>query len=203
MRLLCKFQPAVWSLLILTSLASLSGCEEELPPIVDIDTPFSTLLTSGTDRELCEFTYYKICNQYNFHTRDGINVEVEKYSPEERMVILVWHTSDYIINGGFTMAYTARYVGDPDFEVTAKQFETLGLDEQMKILVEARNLAPEGKLPETPKERQAMLEGFGKAIVEPFDFRFREACSGGALEQKLAAYIRENAAALSHLDQKK
>lgn len=201
MRLFREFRSAAWSVLIVAGLCGLSGCEEELPPIVDIDTPFARLLTNATDKELCEFTYYKICNRYDFYTRNGINVEVERYSPEERMVILVWHTSDCIVNGGFGFMFTIRYDEDPDFQITEDHFDQLGLDEQKKILVEARKLAPDNTLPETPKEREELMEGLGKEVVEPYDFRFRDACESGIVVEKLAAFIRKNAEALSHLDQ--
>ncbi|MDA0587093.1 MAG: DUF4375 domain-containing protein [Planctomycetota bacterium] len=203
MRLLREPRPAVLSVLIVIGFFGLSGCEEELPPMLDFDTKFADLLTDATDRELCKFTFYKICNRYDFYTGDSINVEVEKYAPEECMVILVWHTTDNTVNGGFRLAFSVRYNGDPDFRITEKHFEQLGLHEQKTILAEVRDAASEGELPETPKERQALMRELERTVIESFDSRFRNACEEEMVEHKLAAYIREHAAALSHLDEAK
>lgn len=200
MCLLRESWPAVLSVLIVIGLFGLSGCEEELPPMLDFDTKFTDLLTEATDQELCKFTFYKICNRYDFYSGDSVNVEVEKYTPEERMVILVWHTADNTVNGGFRFAFSARYIGDPDFKVTEEHFEQLGLHEQKNILAEVRDTAFEGELPETPKERQALMRELERTVLESLDSRFRNACNEEIVEHKLAAYIREHAAALSHLD---
>jgi len=88
--------------------------------------PFLTLLAEAGDCDLVDGTFHKIGDRY------GHWVDATQYSPEERVIMLVWHSSGIIDNGGFEYLFAGEFPGDPDYHITAEAFRRPGCCVLMK-----------------------------------------------------------------------
>jgi hypothetical protein len=173
--------------LILSLLAC--GCSQKM----DSQTPLPTLLAKASDWELCDATFVKISDRYNNR------VYASKYTPEERVVMLVWHASGLIGNGGFDYLFSGDFEGDPGFRLTAEAFSTVGLTRSHEAFEEAFKLFPEGHMPEDAEQRMVVFKGIDEAVRESLNQKVWLDDSEKTIETKLAGYIRGNARTFSHL----
>ena len=110
-------------------------------------TPFLTLLAEADDDDLVDNTFVKIGERY------GHWINVTQYTPEEQVVVLVWHTSGIIDNGGFEYLFAGEFFSDPDYHITAEAYQTAGLLRSYESFQEAFALFPDGKVPHDAAER--------------------------------------------------
>src|SRR5262245_23151020 len=142
--------------IVLISLMTVAGCSQTM----NAQTPFKTLLTKANDWELCDATFCKISSLYDD------KVHASRYTPEERVVMLVWHAKGIIGNGGFYYLFSGRFDGDPGYRLTADAFKTVGLTRSHEAFEEAFRLFPNGDLPNDLDEREAMLKNIDEDVLD-------------------------------------
>ena len=161
-------------------------------PRLQENTPFTTLLAEARDGDLVNGTFHKIGERYaNW-------VDAAKYSPEESVIMLVWHSSGIIGNGGFEYLFAGEFPGDPDFHITAEAYRTAGLDRSYEAFHEAFKLFPGGVVPHDPEQRIQLYQAANKSAREGLNRKLWH--DDHAQEKKLAEFIRKNAAQLGNLD---
>ena len=100
-------------------------------PKFENTTPFLTLLAKAGDWDLVNGTFHKIGERYDHW------VDATQYSPKERVIMLVWHSSGIIDNGGFEYLFAGDFPGDPDYRVTAEAYQTAGMVRGFEAFQEA------------------------------------------------------------------
>lgn len=160
-------------------------------PSLDSKTPFETLLAYATDHDLVNGTFDKI------DVRHGHLIHALHYSPAERVIMLVFHSQNWL-GGGFDYLFTEEIHGDPDFHITAEAYRTAGIDRSYEAFQEAFRLFPDGVVPRDAEERSRLYEAANKSAREAIDRKFWQ--DERAREKKLAEFIRKNAAKLGDLD---
>ncbi|HEX4143895.1 MAG TPA: DUF4375 domain-containing protein [Pirellulales bacterium] len=160
----------------------------------DSTTPFLTLLAEAGDGALVDGTFYKIGERY------GHWVDVTQYSPEEKVIMLVWHSSAIIDNGGFEYLFAVEFDGDPDFHLTAEAYKTAGLLRGYEAFQEAFALFPGGKVPHDCAERNQLYQAANRSARDRLDRKLWQDGYDGTRERRLAEFIRKNAARLGDLD---
>ena len=163
-------------------------------PRMDRDTPFLTLLAKACDCDLVDGTFHKIGNRYDHR------VDATQYSPEESVIMLVWHTACGIDFAGFEYLFVDAIPGDPDFSITAEAYQTVGLDRDYKAFQEAFKLFPRGIVPHDVIERYQLFQASNQSARDQINREFRRGGYDGSRTKKLAEFIRKNAARLGDLD---
>ena len=100
-----------------------------------------TLLAEAGDWDLVNGTFSKIGERY------GHWVDATQYTPDEQVIMLVWHSSGIIGNGGFEYLFAGEFPGDPDYHITAEAYKTAGLLRAYEAFQEAFALFPGGEVP--------------------------------------------------------
>ena len=166
--------------------------EKTARPRLDSSTPFKTLLAEASDRDLVNGTFSKISDRYRNW------VDASQYTPEERVIMLVWHTAALIGNGGFEYLFAGFFDGDPDYRVTAEAYRVAGSTDSYEAFQKAFQLFPGGTVPHDPEERTRLYAEANKSAREGLN---RQVWHDDYLrEKKLAEFIRKNAAQLAHLE---
>ncbi len=160
-------------------------------PSLDSNTPFETLLAYATDHDLVIGAYDKI------NARHGHWLHASHYSPVERVIMLVFHTANWL-GGGFEYLFSEEIDGDPDFRFTAEAYRLAGIERSYKAFEAAFALFPGGVVPCDPEERIQRYEAANKSAREGINREFW--CDDVARTRKLAEFIRSNAAQLGDLD---
>jgi hypothetical protein len=160
----------------------------------DKTTPMNILLEKAPDFELVNSTFVKIGDRHNHW------VDVSKYTPEERVIMLVWHSSGIIDNGGFEYLFSGDFDGDPDFRITAEAYKTAGLMRGYESFQEAFALFPGGKVPHDAEERSNQYEQTDKTKREAINTKNWKDGWENLREKELARYIRANISELGDLD---
>lgn len=161
---------------------------------MDGNTPFKTLLAKANDFDLVDSTFVKIGGRY------GHWVDASKYTPQERVIMLVWHSSGIIDNGGFEYLFSGDFDGDPEFRMTAEAFKTVGLTRGYEAFQEAFNLFPDGNVPHDSEKRIAQYEQADKVVRDRINEKHWQDGWDDLREMKLALFIRDNASKLGNLD---
>ena len=156
--------------------------------------PFLTLLAEAGDGDLVNGTFYKIGERY------GHWVDATQYSAEEQVIMLVWHSSGIIDNGGFEYLFAGEFPGDPDYHITAEAYKTAGLLRAYEAFQEAFALFPGGKVPDDCAERHQQYQAANRSARDRLDRKLWQDGYDGTRERKLAEFIRKNAARLGDLD---
>ena len=164
-------------------------------PRMDTNTPFLTLLAKACDLDLVEGTFVKIGDRYDHR------VDTTQYSPEEGVIMLVWHSACCIDFGGFEYLFVRKIAGDPDFRITAEAYKTAGLDRDYEAFQEAFELFPRGIVPHDLIERYQLFQAANQSARDQINRKFHQGGYDGTREQKLAEFIRKNAARLGDLDE--
>lgn len=165
------------------------GCSNEM----NSQTPFATLLTKANDWELCDATFCKISDLYDNR------MDVSIYKPEERVVMLVWHSGGLIGNGGFDYLFSADFRGDPGFRLTAQAFKEIGLTRSYEAFESAFGLFPGGTMPVDLDERSAAWEKVDSGKRWSLNEMVWQDDREKETERRLANYIRSHAKAFGHL----
>jgi Leucine-rich repeat (LRR) protein len=158
-------------------------------------TPFLTLLANACDVDLVNGTFHKIGERY------GHWVDATQYTPEERVVMLVWHSSGIIDNGGFEYLFAGDFDGDPDYHITAEAYKTAGLLRGFEAFQEAFALFPDGKVPHERAERDRLYDAANHSARYRLNRKLWQDGSDRTRDKRLAEFIRKNAARLGDLDE--
>jgi len=156
--------------------------------------PFLTLLAEAGDWDLVNGTSHKIGDRY------GHWVDATQYTPEEKVIMLVWHSSGIIDNGGFEYLFAGDFPGDPDYHITAEAYKTAELWRAYEAFQEAFALFPEGKVPHDRAERNEQYQAANRSARDRLNRKLWQDTYDGTGERKLAEFIRKNAARLGNLD---
>jgi hypothetical protein len=162
----------------------------------DGTTPFQILLERACEFDLIDSTFMKIGDIHDHW------VDVARYSPVERVIMLVWHSGGLIHNGGFEYLFAGCFDGDPDFRITAESYKEAGLIRGYSAFHDAFQLFPHGRVPTDPHERLRQYETANRSLRDAINRKHWQDSSDGLTEQKLAQFIREHAAELGELDKK-
>ncbi len=161
---------------------------------LDTNTPFLQLLAKACDLDLVEGTFTKIHERYNHR------IDATRYSPEESVIMLVWHSACCINFAGFEYLFVSTIPGDSDFGSTAEAYKTVGLDRDFAAFQQAFALFPLGVLPDDPVARYQLFQGSNQTARDQINQGFQRRGYDGSREKKLAEFIRKNAARLGDLD---
>jgi hypothetical protein len=158
------------------------------------DTPFNVLLADAGDFDLVNGTFVKIGDRY------GHWVDASQYTAEERVIMLVWHSSGIIDNGGFEYLFSGDFDGDPEFRITADAYRIAGLIGGYDAFQEAFSRFPDSTVPHTSKERIAQYSTTPEAVREAINRKHWQDGWDNLREKKLAEFIRANLVKLGRLD---
>src|SRR5262245_9846969 len=169
----------------------------------DHTTPFKILLESACDFDLVNSVFVKIGDRYKHW------VDASKYTPEERVIMLVCQSAGIIQGGGFESLFEGVFDGDPDFSITAECYKIVGLTRSYEAFQDAFRLFPDGKVPRISEEQLQYTEPIDERVrqYEMADGFLREEINkkhwqdgwDKLLERNLAQYIRDNVPKLRHL----
>jgi hypothetical protein len=168
--------------------------KDTVGPRFEQETPFLTLLSKAGDWDLVNGTFHKIGERYDNW------VDATQYSPEESVVMLVWHSSGIIDNGGLEYLFASDFPGDPDFRITANAYKTAGLLRGYEAFQEAFALFPGGKIPRERGERNQLYQAANRSARYRLNRKLWQDGRDGTCEKKLAEFVRKNAARLGNLD---
>ena len=121
--------------------------------------------------------------------------------PVERVIMLVWHVSGIIGNGGFEYLFAGEIPGDPDFRICAEACKTAGLTRSYEAYQEAFSMFPGGSVPHDPEERSRLFDEANRSARYLINRKLWRDGWDHLLEKKLAEFIRKNAAQLKYLDE--
>ena len=154
--------------------------------------PLRILLAEPDDFELCNVLFTRIVDYH------GDDIDVSAIREAERVVLLVWHVSGIIGNGGFRYLFEGDLKGDPDFALTAAAFQAAGCREAAEAVRKTLAIFPDSRPPTDIEER---LRYYLKRIKGwPTDLDRQFFCAQDDLKKCLADYIRSHADAFAHLD---
>lgn len=142
------------------------------------------LLATQDDFELCDQLFLRLVDRY------GEDFDVSKCQEKEQVVVLVWHASGIIDNGGFQYLFEGNFKGDPHFAKTAAAFKTIKAAKCAEAAQEALKLFPDSKPPTDIAKRLKLYESVSAAKREAIDAKFFSQSKD--IRTILANYIREN-----------
>jgi Domain of unknown function (DUF4375) len=142
------------------------------------------VLTIQDDFELCDKLFLLLTD------RHGDNFDVSKCDEKEETVMLVWHASGIIDNGGFQYLFEGSFNGDPDFARTAKAFKAIKAKKCAAAVGEALALFPGSKPPANIEKRLQTYQSVGASKRGAIDEKFFS--ESKEIRTYLARYIRDN-----------
>ncbi|HWA97518.1 MAG TPA: DUF4375 domain-containing protein [Pirellulales bacterium] len=168
--------------------------ERKRGPRYESDVPFEVLLAKANDWDLVNGTFSKISDRYHNW------VDASAYSPVERVIMLVWHLTGIIDNGGFEYLFAGEIDGDPDYHVAAKACKEAGLVRSYEAFQEAFSLFPGGIVPHDTEQRWRQYDAANRSAREAINRKLWSDGYDNLREKKLAEFIRKHAASLAHLN---
>src|SRR5208282_3213367 len=116
-----------------------SGCSDN--SMAHMNPDLEKLFSTSSDFDLCDGVFMRICKQHQ-----GEHVVVsDNYTVEERTVVLVWHVSGIIDNGGFEYLFEGEFPGDPDYRLTSQAFQPIRSERAVTAFREALSVFPKGQ----------------------------------------------------------
>jgi hypothetical protein len=149
------------------------------------------ILDTEDDFELCDELFKLIIKHY------GEGFDVSKCKEKDVPVILVWHASGIIDNGGFQYLFEGNFKGDPYFAKTATAFKTIKASKCAEAVQEALKLFPESKPPQDINKRLTIYQAIPAEKRVAIDRKFFS--ESKEINTILAKYIRENRTEFKHL----
>jgi hypothetical protein len=153
------------------------------------------LLANADDSELCNGVFDLII------THHGEDIDASTIGMAERVVLLAWHASGIIGNGGFRYLFEGNITGDPYFALTPDAFQAAGCKKAAEAIQKTLALFPRSRPQRDIKERLRHYLGRIKAWPTDMDMQFFAA--DRELRKCLADYIRSHEFAFRHLDRPK
>ncbi len=157
-------------------------------------TSFERLLQTANDFDLVNGTFVRIGDRY------GHRIAASQYTAEERVIMLVWHSSGIIDNGGFEYLFSGDFEDDPEFRITAEAYNTAGLARGYEAFKEAFTLFPNGQIPHDSEVRIRQYRLANESVREAINTKHWKDGWEGLREKNLAQYIRQNAHKFRNLD---
>jgi hypothetical protein len=154
--------------------------------------PIQQLLARADDWTLCLEVFGRILKHY------GGNPDLSAIPEEERVVLLVWHVSGVVDNGGFRYLFEGDLKGDPYFALTAEAFRVTGCKKAADAVRKTLALFP-GSRPQRDRE-QRLNHYLSRIKAWPTDMDRQFLAAQDDLTKCLAGYIRSHADAYLHLD---
>lgn len=155
-------------------------------------TSLKELLAEPDDFNLCDGLHSRILEYH------GDDIDASAISAEERVVLLVWHVSGIIGNGGFRYLFEGNLKGDPHFALTAEAFRATGCQSAADAVRKTLAIFPHSRPPTDIEERLKYYLKRIKRWPTEMDLQFFDAQDD--LQKCLATYIRSHAGAFAHLD---
>jgi hypothetical protein len=149
------------------------------------------LLDTPDDFLLCDELFKRALKHY------GDGLDVSRCKEKDRTVLLVWHASGIIDNGGFQYLFEGDLKGDPDFAMTAAAFKAIKATNCAAAVEAAVKLFPGGKPPPDVAKRLKVYQSAGAAKRDAIDRRFFS--ESQKVKALLATYIRAHRAEFTHL----
>jgi hypothetical protein len=153
---------------------------------------FKQLVVEGDDSELCDGVHTRIVEYH------GDDVDASVIGGEERVVLLVWHVSGIIGNGGFRYLFEGNLKGDPYFALTAEAFRATGCKKAAEAVRKTLAMFPNSRPPRDIGERLRYYLSRINGWPSDMDVQLIEANED--LTKCLADYIRSHADGFGHLD---
>jgi len=153
-----------------------------------IDERLMYLIDDNDDFELCDNIYSFIVEKYNN------NFDIKSCEPHEQVVVLVWHASGIIGNGGFEYLFEGEFQGDPYFELTIDAFQKISVNKAVTAFNKAFQYFPNNKPPKSISKRMDLYQNVPESERDKINSEFWSVCNprSDELESKLAAFIRQN-----------
>src|SRR3989304_1146344 len=188
-----------WVMLLFLLPPMFGGCTQK--PVNTMNSEIERLIDTIDDFDVCNVVFQCIGDRYDHM------IVADKYSNEERVVMLVWHATGIIENGGFEYLFEGDFPGDPGFRLTAQAFEQINCEQAATAFREAMALFPNSQVPEDIKVRQKLYKSIPESVREKINEKFFHADWEKAgefrLRHKLAEYIRKHKTAFAHLEWKR
>jgi hypothetical protein len=165
-------------------LACLLGCQGNS---VKIDK----ILATKDDFELCDQLCLRLVDHY------GNDFDVSKCKENDQVVVLVWHASGIIDNGGFQYLFEGNFKGDPYFAKTAAAFKTIEAKKCAEAVNDALKLFPDSKPPTNVPQRLRAYQSVAASKRDAIDSTFFS--ESREIRKHLAKYIRDNSEAFKYL----
>src|SRR6266446_5604755 len=94
------------------------------------------LLDEPDDSALCNGLFSRILEHH------GDDIDPSAIPEEERVVLLVWHVSGIIGNGGFRYLFEGDLPGDPHYALTAEAFRITGCKKAAEAVAKTLAMFP-------------------------------------------------------------
>lgn len=154
--------------------------------------PIDEILAEADDFKLCDGVFSAITGHH------GRDIDAAALPEPERVVLLVWHTSGIIDNGGFRYLFEGNLDGDPDFALSAASYAAIGATQAAEAFRQTLATFPGSRPPRDVKKRlRFYLENSPRWPTDQ-DNQFFSA--GDEIRACLAAYVRAHASDFRHLD---
>lgn len=150
------------------------------------------LLAESDDFALCDAIHTKVVEWH------GDDFDVSAISEEERTVLLVWHVSGIIGNGGFRYLFEGNLTGDPYFALTAKAFQATGCTKAADAVEKTLAMFPNSRPPTDIDARLTHYLRKIKAWPSEQDEQFYD--TQEELTKSLARYIRSHEDVFARLE---
>jgi hypothetical protein len=132
----------------------------------------------------------------------GDDIDASAMSEGERVVVLVWHVTGIIGNGGFRYLFEGDLKGDSYFALTAEAFRATGCMKAAEAVRKTLAMFPNSRPPTNIEQRlRYYLKRIKGGWPTDMDKQFFDAEDN--LKKCLAGYIRSHADAYAHLDSPK
>jgi hypothetical protein len=150
------------------------------------------LLAEADDFDLCNGVFTRLVAWH------GDDIDASALGEQERVVLLVWHVSGIIGNGGFRYLFEGDLKGDPDFALTAEAFRATGCKQAAEAVRKTLATFPNSRPPRDVDQRLRHYLSRIKGWPTDLDIQFFKAQDD--LKKCLANYVRSHADAFAHLD---
>jgi len=151
------------------------------------------IISGDNDFDVCNEVFGRIGSYY------GEQIDAAILLPEHRAVVLAWHSSGIIGNGGFNYLFEGTFDGDPDFALTAEAFEVIRCEAAAQAFRRALAVFPKSKPPSDIERRLVIFRRGTSEDRHEIDSTFFKAMDD--ITKCLALFIRSNRERFYVLDQ--
>ncbi|HEV3437464.1 MAG TPA: DUF4375 domain-containing protein [Gemmata sp.] len=149
------------------------------------------VLKTEDDSKLCSELFELILKHYNE------DFDLSGCKEEDQVIILIWHASGIIDNGGFQYLFEGDFKGDPGFAKTLAAYKAIKATKCAEAIEEALALFPGSKLPPNIEKRLKVYQTVSAAKRRVIDWKFFDESKD--IATILAKYIRDNHDEFKHL----